>query len=152
LYCLTGSWVFSNQQVFQNVVVPIQTVDGIIEADHRPYDLISQINPGTPLTIMFFVFILEYIYRLVLRSRQRKINKKNSIHDKDLSHLFWDVITPVQKNKWLMEELCCQLRLGIKTIPDETLQKLGVNSLTHEPNINYMVSRYAYDMLASVRY
>lgn len=51
-----------------------------------------------------------------------------------------------------MEELCCQLRLGIKTIPDETLCELGVSSLTQDPNTTYMVSRYAYDMLATVRY
>eukprot|EP00352_Strombidinopsis_acuminata_P000480 CAMPEP_0176347552 /NCGR_PEP_ID=MMETSP0126-20121128/7150_1 /TAXON_ID=141414 ORGANISM="Strombidinopsis acuminatum, Strain SPMC142" /NCGR_SAMPLE_ID=MMETSP0126 /ASSEMBLY_ACC=CAM_ASM_000229 /LENGTH=44 /DNA_ID= /DNA_START= /DNA_END= /DNA_ORIENTATION= len=39
---------------------------------------------------------------------------------------FWETITPTQKNKWMMEELCCQLRLGIRTLSDDTIVKLGV--------------------------
>lgn len=64
----------------------------------------------------------------------------------------WDVLTPTQKNKWLMDELCCQLRLGVKTLSDETLVKLGVSDLALTPGTKYMVSRYAYDMLVNPRY
>jgi len=70
---------------------------------------------------MFFLLLLEYIYRLVKRAYDKKTDKREALHDKSVTKFYWDVITPAQKNKWLMEELCCQLRLGIRTIPDETL-------------------------------
>lgn len=50
-----------------------------------------------------------------------------------------------------MEELGCQLRLGVRTLNDETLVMLGVNS-SKPLKKKYLESRCAYDMLATIRY
>jgi len=56
------------------------------------------------------------------------------------------------KNRQLMEELGCQLRLGVRTMSDETLLKLAVNNPNPIPKYRYLESRCAYDMLATIRY
>jgi len=58
LYSMFGFWMFSNMQMFHNIVLPINTKLDIIRYDHNILDSLKTISPGYPLLITFIIGLL----------------------------------------------------------------------------------------------
>ena len=59
IYCASAAWTFSNQQVFRNKVVIEKTVDLFPPADHHFSQFWTQLTPGTPFLILFFILLVN---------------------------------------------------------------------------------------------
>lgn len=63
LYCLMASWLFSNQQVFRNVVPLVRENVKIVsdpgpEDRHYFKDLFAQLTPATPFLINIVILVI----------------------------------------------------------------------------------------------
>jgi len=52
-----GFWMFTNQQIFRNVVIPITYFSDRVQMGHHIIESIFSINPGTPF-LGLFVFMV----------------------------------------------------------------------------------------------
>ena len=57
IYCCFGVWVFSNQQVFRNVVVPRETHVLFPQTNHTFNLIFSQLTPGSTFLLLLAVLV-----------------------------------------------------------------------------------------------
>jgi len=62
-YIAMGAWVFSNQQVFKDAVLPIESDELFPDSGHRFTQFFTQITPGS----VFFSFPFLLVGALVMR-------------------------------------------------------------------------------------
>jgi len=62
-YIAMGVWVFSNQQVFRDVVLPIESNELFPDSGHRFIQIFTQATPGSVFTIFAFLFVVTLVMR-----------------------------------------------------------------------------------------
>ena len=124
IYAFTSAWVFSNQQVFKNKVVVNKGDYLYADSDHYFVQFLTQITPGTPFVIYFFILGIFIIFRDPINYYRKKVldypvlNAKHMILDQDLG-VFWNVLKPKVKDVWLKEEAICTARLDMPCLTQQ---------------------------------
>jgi hypothetical protein len=53
-----GFWMFSNRQIFENVVLPIEYSNSIVRYGHTFKSVLERIYPGDPLLIFMVIHLI----------------------------------------------------------------------------------------------
>jgi len=115
LYALYGCWLFSNQQVFQNVVSPITSYNLFPLQQHNTTDLFTQLTPGT----LFLIFVIALTILFFISKIYRRCNRGFSIKDMvtiEVLEPFYTMLKNKDREFWFREESGCRERLGIKRV------------------------------------
>lgn len=96
-------------------------------AGHNIRDLFTQINPGTPLVILGFLFLMNLILQQQFRNCYAKIRNRATENEIDACVLYqnldnyFDSMKKKSKDAWVAEELNNRAMLGIKTLSEKSL-------------------------------
>ena len=71
LYACLGFWMYSNRQVFENIVLPVTYLNEVVRYDHKIIGSLKRISPGTPFLILLAILIVLKIIKIpsCLKSR-----------------------------------------------------------------------------------
>lgn len=72
IYASWGWWAYSNRQIFENIVYPRYRINGYVEHRHTVVYSLTTLTPGTPMLILLFLAILNFV-RVVLKYSKFKI-------------------------------------------------------------------------------
>lgn len=131
LYSGMGAWVFSNQQVFRNTVVPLPVDYLYASSGHHIAQFFQQVTPGSIFAYqLILVLAMTLLYpltaRLWTRLYKTSLDKLEEIQDAGLEK-FFRVLTLGQKKSWIREEILCRERLDLTKLRDQDLQTLMEN-------------------------
>lgn len=62
LYASYAIWMFSNRQIFDNVVQPLSKLDSVQDHSHTIVYTMTTITPALPLQILLVISILNFLY------------------------------------------------------------------------------------------
>ena len=64
LYACLGFWMYSNRQVFENIVLPVTYLNEVVRYDHKIIGSVKRISPGTPFLILLAILIVLKITKI----------------------------------------------------------------------------------------
>jgi hypothetical protein len=104
IYAGIGFWMYTNCQMFDNIVIPIEYIDHIVLSGHTIGNSITNIKPGWPFLILFLVMIL---FRIMEYFGWEKYIQSSEIKDfmnlKSKKEEFVNIISSSDK-KWFLSE------------------------------------------------
>jgi hypothetical protein len=106
-------------------------------------------NPGAPLLILFWIFLIATFLRTFVDKLLMKIFSLRSFEiDEDLENYF-NTIDENDRNWSIAEEEYSRKTMNIKILPDETLEKFKTTKMKDG---NQMKGVHCYDILANPLY
>ena len=106
-------------------------------------------NPGAPLLILFWIFLIATFLRTFVDKLLMKIFTLRSFEiDEDLENYF-NTIDENDRNWSIAEEEYSRKTMNIKILPDETLEKFKTTKMKDG---NQMKGVHCYDILANPLY
>ena len=170
------AWLYSNQQLFQNNVIPNKSYYRIFsQSGHNLKQFFTQLTPGTIFAILLAFMLAAWLISVVFRAL-RNCCKCRYGHSKywDFNKMvttkslcsFEQTLTNRQREQWLREEVGTLMRLGIRHLSESSIQSLLLSHIVEAesemqacqtnpcPNKQAqkeqqrMVAHYNYDMLS----
>ena len=134
IYCASSAWLFSNQQVFRNVIVDATTDHLYPKADHYFWQFLVQKTPGTPFLILFYILLLNNMGVAL------DFMKGQSYFSRNLKRFvavfnfapFFEVLRQIQKEYWIAEEVKNIERIGEKRMDDKQFGRLNDSYMKEE--------------------
>lgn len=65
VYCVMGFWFFSNRQIFENFVIPLEYLNDVPHMGHTIIGSLTRISPGTPFFIMFVLALIGQFFNFI---------------------------------------------------------------------------------------
>ena len=153
MYAWTAAWIFSNQQVFRDVV-PIITGENIYPlAQHKFSMWLTQITPATPFVIYVGIVLFTAVLGAVTRcctgaSAKDKIEELVIVEGLGP---FFSALKNIDREFWFREEIVARERLGLKRLNKENLEMLVFAEKDKDKN-NPLRSVHNYDILTNPIY
>lgn len=155
MFLAFGYWMLTSKQLLGNEVYPFENTSDVTRSGHLWTESFSleayNANPGMPLLIMFWVFLLGTIFRNYIY--KHLANKWASLRvgefeiDEDLDNYF-KTLDDHDRNWSIQEEEYTREVMNMRLLQDETLEKFK-NTQPSGPN---MKGVHCYDILANPFY
>ena len=149
LYCGIGFWMFTNRQIFENVVIPIAYSTETVRYGHSIISTFQKFYPGQPYLILMGFFVLAMIFDVI--TLERFLFKKETLANlkpKPNTCSYYSVISTPDRLFFKTEEDFLRKTYGIERTSKERVQKL-----IHAKEGKRQIIRLAfYDMLANQKY
>mmetsp|Transcript_19443 Transcript_19443/g.29891 ORF Transcript_19443/g.29891 Transcript_19443/m.29891 type:complete len:139 (+) Transcript_19443:2959-3375(+) len=138
--------MYSNRQIFDNLVVEMDSIDEPIKTHHYPRISLLSIGVQTPLLILLVISLLiqtHSYYALDKYILGNKFIEKLKTDPNDES--FFSVISPADKEWIVAEEQYLNQAFGMQRIPKEKLNEL----IEAEPGTRLITRIPFYDILSN---
>ena len=161
MYAAMGAWLFTNQQVFRNVI-SVNTGDAVFpDAHHSISCFFTEVYPGTVFVIIGCLLILMWCMRKCYKCYQKNAGRlglkiRDEVTKQTLSN-FFDWIDGRQKKGYFKEEDVCRNQLHFSRLPDSTYNKLK-NDIEASKSLGSgkvgggLKAAYSYNMLSQAKY
>lgn len=130
LYFVMSAWLFSNQQVFKNVVP--QILDNYLYPlnEHQFGDLLTQATPGTPFVVGAILYIIWRLMkccgsRLCCKGDETEVTLENMVVIEGLDPFFASMKSG-DREFWFREEVVAQERIGMTRISKRNFENLVI--------------------------
>lgn len=118
-YAIYAAWLFSNQQVFRNLVPEITNFLLYPLQGHKFEQWFEHVTPGTPFVCYIIGVVLMIIVGLFSRCCCRKDDNQVAVEDltriENLGH-FFSMLKNKDREFWFREETVMRDRVGLKRV------------------------------------
>ena len=118
-YAIYAAWLFSNQQVFRNLVPEITNFLLYPLQGHKFEQWFEHVTPGTPFVCYIIGVVLMIIVGLFSRCCCRKDDDEVAVEDltriENLGH-FFSMLKNKDREFWFREETVMRDRVGLKRV------------------------------------
>jgi len=145
-----GFWMFSNRQIFENVVEPIDFSNSVVRYGHTFKSIFERIYPGDPLIIFMIVHLIACLASNT--SIQKKLYNPETLQllktNNNKHGNYYSSLSLADKMWFQAEEEFLRKRYGIERIAQARIDKM----MKTPPGDKTMTRVPFYDMLANQKY
>jgi len=127
-----GFWMYSNRQIFENVVIPIRNQRDVQQHGHELGETLLRLSPGTPFLVVLLIQIIIQTDTLAAWFCCKKIQrtlKIKRVNQEDVEAFkskapFFSVINKSDKVKLMQEEYFLSKNFGINRIDPQKIKEM----------------------------